>query len=375
MNLPIFKLEEFWKKYEFTAPYLLCASDAEALSLNELLALADSEMKEMWETLHLGYTETQGLPLLREEIAKLYTSIKPHQILTTAGAEEGIYCTMRSLLALGDHVIVVTPCYQSLETLPKSFGAEITTIALSPKNRWKLSLEDVQRAFQENTKLIILNYPHNPTGALLDKEVFEGIIDLAKVHDAYIFCDEMYRYLEINEQDRLPTMADAYEKGISLFGMTKPFGLAGLRIGWLASRDTDYLQKVADYKHYTSICNSATSELLAVIALRAKKTILAKNRKIMLDNLILLDQFFQRHSSSLRWTRPESGTIGLVELLLPVSIDDFAQELVEKTGVLIMPGSVFDMPGNFFRIGFGRKNFPDVLHHFENYIESCLCCN
>jgi len=375
MNLPIFKLEEFWKKHEFIAPYLLCASDAEALSLKELLNFADPEMKNIWENLLLGYTETQGLPLLREEIAKLYTSIKSNQILTTAGAEEGIYCTMRTLLVPGDHVIVVTPCYQSLETLPKSFGAEITVIALNPKNHWNLPLENVRRAFQANTKLLILNYPHNPTGALLAKEVFEGMITLARAHDAYIFCDEMYRYLEVNEQDRLPAMADAYEKGISLFGMTKPFGLAGLRIGWLASRDTNYMQKMADYKHYTSICNSATSEVLAVIALRAKKAILEKNRKIMLENLKLLDQFFERHSSSLRWIRPESGSIGLVELLLPVSIDEFAQELVERTGVLIMPGSVFDMPGNFFRIGFGRKNMPDALHHFENYLESYLCCN
>lgn len=369
MNIPAFKLEEFWKKYEFTAPYLLCCSDAESWKLNEILELADPESKKLWESLSLGYTESPGLPILRKEISHLYSSIDNDQVLTFAGAEEGIYCSMRTLVEPGDHVIVIDPCYQSLATLPQSFGADISRIALGSKNQWQLDLKEVETAFRSDTKLLILNYPHNPTGAVLTKEVFEGLIELARKRGAYIFCDEVYRYLEIDEAKRLPSIADAYEKGIALNVMTKAFGLAGLRIGWLATQDVDFLQKVGSYKLYTSICNSAPSEILALIALRAKDKILKRNRKVMLDNLKILDSFMKRHNDLLSWVPPQSGTMAVLELLLPVSIEKFSEELVEKMGVLIMPGNVFDLPGNFFRIGFGKKNMIEALDRFEQFLK------
>ena len=320
MKIPPFKLEEFWKKYEFTAPYLLCCSNAESWKLNEILELADPESKKLWESLSLEYTESPGLPILRQEIARLYSLINSDQILTLAGAEEGIYCSMRTLIEPGDHVIVIDPCYQSLATLPQSFGADISRIALGSKNQWQLDLEEVERAFRSDTKLLILNYPHNPTGAVLTKEVFEGLIELAREREAYIFCDEVYRYLEIDEAKRLPSIADAYEKGIALNVMTKAFGLAGLRIGWLATQDVDFLQRVGSYKLYTSICNSAPSEILALIALRSKDKILKRNRKVMLDNLKILESFMKRHQGLLSWVPPQSGTMAVLELLLPVSI-------------------------------------------------------
>ncbi len=196
-----FKLEEFFKKYEFTSPYLLCCSDAESWKLSEIAAMADAETKELWDSLHLGYTEPPGLPILREEIAKLYSQINSQQVLTLAGAEEGIYCSMRTLIKPGDHVIAIDPCYQSLKTLPESFGAEITSIQLSEKNGWRLSLDHLKKAFRHNTKLLVLNYPHNPTGSLLEREVFEGLIELARQHGSYVFCDEVYRSRRVYEAE------------------------------------------------------------------------------------------------------------------------------------------------------------------------------
>ena len=368
MKIKDFKLEEFWKKYEFSAPYLFCTSDVETWSLKELLTLADAESLNLWENLRLGYTESPGLPLLREEIAKLYSTINKNQVLTTAGGEEGIYCTMQSILSPGDHVVSISPCYQSLETIPEALGAEVTRITLDPRKKWKLDAEQVKGAFRPSTKLLILNCPHNPTGTLLDQHVYKLMVELARANDAYILSDEVYRYLEFDESKRLPAIADAYEKGMSLNVMTKAFGLGGLRIGWLASRDKGFLQKAGSYKLYTSICNSAPSEILALMALRARDIILNRNRKIMMDNLELLDRFFERHRSSLAWNRPESGTMAFPELLLPVSIEQFTEQLVEEAGVLIMPGSIFDFPGNFFRIGFGRKNMPEVLKRFEQFL-------
>ncbi len=368
MQLPPFKLEEFWKKYEFTAPHLFCSSDAESWKLQEILALADSEALALWENLSLGYTESPGYPLLRQEIAQLYSQIDQKQVLTFAGAEEGIYCTMRTLLEPGDHVIVIEPCYQSLLSLPQTFGADVTSVMLDSKKQWRLELEEVEKAFRPNTKLLILNFPHNPTGTVMGKEVLEGLVKLAKQRGTYIFCDEVYRFLEIDETKRLPSLADVYERGISLNVMTKAFGLAGLRIGWLATRDVDFLQRVGSYKLYTSICNSAPSEILALIALRAKETILKRNREVMLHNLNLLHAFMDRYQGVLSWVPPQSGTMAVIQLLLPIPVEQFAEDLVEKKGVLIMPGGVFDLPGNYFRLGFGKKNMSEVLELFEQYL-------
>jgi aspartate/methionine/tyrosine aminotransferase len=370
MNLPPFQLEEFWKKYEFTSPYLLCCSDAESWNLHEILALADSESRELWESLSLGYTESPGRPILRKEIAGLYSSIKSDQVLTFAGAEEGIYCLMRTLIQRGDHVIMIDPCYQSLGTLPQSFGADVSRVALRFENNWKLELEEVEKVWRPDTKLLILNYPHNPTGTLLEKEVFEGLIALARTSGAYVFCDEVYRYMEIDEAKRLPSIADSYEKGIALNVMTKAFGLAGLRIGWISTQDSGVLHNAGSYKLYTSICNSAPSEILAIIALRSKEILLERNRKIILENMSILDSFIERNKTALAWAAPESGTMTVLQLLLPVSVEKFCEELVEKTGVLIMPGSVFDLSGNFFRIGFGKKNMRQILSRFEQFLQT-----
>jgi len=370
MKIPPFKLEEFWKKYEFSSPYLLCCSDAESWKLHEILELVDPECKKLWDSLSLGYTESPGLPLLRKEIAKLYSQIDKEQVLTFAGAEEGIYCSMQALIEPGDHVIVIDPCYQSLKTLPETLGAHVTSILLDPKKGWQLEMSELKRAFLPTTKLLVLNCPHNPTGAILETEVFEGLIKLARKHGTYIFCDEVYRYLEIDERHRLPSIADAYEKGIALNVMTKAFGLAGLRIGWLATQNANFLQKAGSYKLYTSICNSAPSEILALIALRAKDKILKRNREIMLDNLEILASFMKRYQKVLSWDRPQSGTMGVVKLLLPIPIEKFAEELVKEMGVLIMPGSFFNLSGNFFRVGFGKKNMIEALDRFEQFLKS-----
>jgi aspartate/methionine/tyrosine aminotransferase len=368
MNIRPFKLEEFWKKYEFMAPYLLCCSDAETWSLEELVLMADADSKKLWQSLNLAYTEPPGHPVLRQEIASLYSSLKTEDVFTFAGAEEGIYCSMQVLVEPGDHVIVIAPCYQSLSTLPDTFGAKVTTIELKSENQWKLDLEDVKKAFQEDTKLLILNYPHNPTGTVLERSIQDELIKLARKNGTYIFCDEVYRYLEVDSALRLPSIVDEYEKGISLNVMTKSFGLAGLRIGWIATRDRGLLEDIGSYKLYTSICNSAPSEILAIIALRAKDVIIERNREILLMNLQILDEFMTRNKKYLSWVRPKGGTMATLKLLLPTSVEDFAEDLLEKQGVLIMPGSVFNLSGNFFRIGFGKKNMKAILERFESYL-------
>ncbi len=370
MNLPEFKLETYFAEWEFKAPHLLCCSDMQTIRMNELLNMADSSLLERWNSLSLGYTETKGDPELRREISQLYSYISQDEVLVCPGAEEAIYATFKALITSDDHVLVFTPCYESLQTIPESTGASVTAIPLSEENNWKIDLSLVRQSVRPNTKWIILNAPHNPTGAIPDRSTIDGLIEIAKECDAYIFCDEVYRYLEICEEDRLPPIVDLYEKGISCSVLSKAFGLSGLRIGWIACRNQKALDLAQGYKHYLSICNSAPSEVLGIIALRNRKSILSKNRALLLQNFNLLSECIESRRNVLSWIPPKGSCTGVVRLKSNESIDLFANRLVEQEGVLILPASVYNMKGNYFRIGFGRANFADSLKRFERFLES-----
>ena len=365
-----FKLEHFFARWEFTAPYLLCSSDLEALSLSELLALADAETSRLWQDLRLGYTETLGHPLLRREIAGLYEGVRPEDVLVFSGAQEPIFVAMSVLLGPGDHAVVVTPTYQSLYSIPRGVGADVTVVTLDPERGWALDLDRVARAVTPRTRVIALNVPNSPTGTLVSRATFASLVALARERGVALFCDEVYRGLEYDEADRLPAGVEAFEHGLSLGVMSKAFGLAGLRIGWIATRDAALLARLSAFKHYTTICNSGPSEILALMALRARAALLTRGREIIQGNLGHLDRFFADWRGTLEWARPRAGTIAFPHFVDGTSVDSLAAELVEKNGVLILPGSIFDWPGAHFRIGFGRRNLPEALARFEEFLDA-----
>jgi aspartate/methionine/tyrosine aminotransferase len=368
MTFEPFKLEHFFARWEFTAPYLLCSSDPEAVSLRELLALADEETSRLWQDLRLGYTETLGHPLLRREIAGLYDGVRPEDVLVFSGAQEPIFVAMSVLLSPGDHAIVVTPTYQSLYSIPRGVGADISLVSLDPERGWALDLDRVAAALTARTRVIALNVPNSPTGTLVSRATFASLVALARERGIALFCDEVYRWLEYDEAERLPAGVESFERGLSLGVMSKAFGLAGLRIGWIATRDADLRRRLAEFKHYTTICNSGPSEILALMGLRARAALVARTREIIQGNLARLDRFFADWRATLEWTRPRAGTIAFPRFADGTSIDALAAELVEKRGVLILPGSIFDWPGAHFRIGLGRKNMPEALERFEEFL-------
>jgi aspartate/methionine/tyrosine aminotransferase len=359
---PPFKIEEFWKKYEFSVPNLLCTSDAETFQLSEILSLADAECLHLWNDLHLGYTESKGKPLLRKEIAKQY-QVGEEGIVVFGGAEEAIFCTLNALISKQDHVVVLTPAYQSLKTVPEMIGADVSTVSLDDG---VLDLDKLRASIKSNTKAIVMNFPHNPTGALLDISTFKQVIEIAKSVDAFIVVDELYRYFELDESKRLPQIADAYRKGISINAMTKTYGLAGLRIGWVASQEKSFIEKVSSFKLYTTCCNSSTSEILAIIALRAKDQVLARNRQILLENFRLLEAFYERHLDFFEWIKPQAGPITLFKI--KGSAQKWVDDLIKQKGLLVMPGKVFDLSDDILRLGFGKKSFAKHLQVFEEYI-------
>jgi aspartate/methionine/tyrosine aminotransferase len=368
-----FALERYFARWEFSAEHLLCASDVEGYPMAELLDLAEPETRALWDGLRLGYTESTGHPLLRAEIASLYDTIGPDDVLTFAGAEEAVFCLMNVLLGPGDHAIVTWPGYQSLYEVGRAAGADITLHELREPAGWALDLGLLRRQVTPATRLIVVNAPHNPTGMLPDRATFDGLVAIAAESRAFLLLDEVYRGLEFDPADRLPAGADALPASISLGVMSKAYALAGLRIGWLATRDRDLLRRLAEFKDYTTICSSAPSEILAIIALRARDRVLDRSRGIIAANLERVDAFFEDWADRFSWVRPRAGSIGFPRLTVPgIWIDDWAAGLVEETGVLLLPGSQFAFPGNHFRLGFGRSDLPEALDRIETYAEKTL---
>ncbi len=373
MRIADFALERYFARWEFAVEHVLCASDLQGYPMADLLALADDETRALWNGLTLGYTESTGHPLLRREIAALYDGVEPDDVLVFAGAEEGIFCLMNVLLGPGDHAIVTWPGYQSLYEIGRAVGADMTLHELREETDWALDLDLLRRQVTPQTRLIVVNAPHNPTGMLPDRATFDGLVEIAEDAGAHLLMDEVYRFLEFDADDRLPAGADAMTRGVSLGVMSKSFAMAGLRIGWLATRDRDLLQRCAAFKDYTTICSAAPSEVLALIALRARETVLDRSRTIVGSNLERLDTFFADWADRFSWVRPRAGSVGFPRLTAPgVSIDDWAAGLVEDEGVLLLPGSQFGFGGNHFRLGFGRTDLPVALERLETYAARTL---
>jgi aspartate/methionine/tyrosine aminotransferase len=369
MKLPPFKLERYFAKYEFNTEYLLCSSDCEAMSIADLLALdADSAgAAEKFQNVWLGYTESLGSPALRNEISKIYKTIQPDEILVHTGAEEAIFLFMHAALKKNDHVIVHTPHYQSLSEVAKSIGCETCAWQAREENGWKLDVNELQDLIQLNTKAIILNTPHNPTGYLMSRSDFEAVNHFAQENGLFLFCDEVYRESEYEVSSRLPAACDMGEHAVSLGVTSKTYGLAGLRIGWIATKNKTIYEKMASLKDYTTICNSAPSEFLAEVALRIREKLIERNLGIIKSNLAIMDDFIARHSDLFSWVRPQAGSMGFPKLLQG-DVDDFCDKVVREAGVLLLLGTMYEDTANHFRVGLGRKNLPQAVERLEEYL-------
>jgi aspartate/methionine/tyrosine aminotransferase len=369
MRIADFALERYFARWEFAVRHLLCASDVEGYPMAELLAIADDETRALWEGLRLGYTESTGHPLLRAEIAAGYETLEPDDILVFAGAEEAIFCLSNVLLGPGDHAIVTWPGYQSLYEVGRAAGAQIGLHALREEDGWALDVDRLRRSLKPATKLVIVNAPHNPTGMLPTHDEWRALAELCAEAGVRLLADEVYRELEHDPADRLTAGADLFDRGISLGVMSKSYAMAGLRIGWLATRDRGLLERCAAFKDYTTICSSAPSEVLALIGLRARETVLARSRAIVAANLERIDRLFAERPDTLAWVRPRAGSVGFPRLLRGGPIDRFAAELVESEGVLLLPASAFGLGGDHFRLGLGRTDLPEAVERLEAYLD------
>jgi aspartate/methionine/tyrosine aminotransferase len=363
--LPPFALERFFARYEFAVRHVLGASDVEPMSLSELLALATADDRDAWDELRLGYTESAGHPALRTEIARLSGDLQPDDVLAFSGAEEGIFLAMHALLAPGDDAIVVVPAYQSLHEVARSVGARVITIPLDSRD-WSLDPQRVIDAITPRTRTVVINFPHSPTGAQLPRASLDALVARCERDGITLFSDEVYRLLEHDPAGRLPVVATLGERSASLGVLSKAFGLAGLRVGWIITRDRALRERLASLRDYTTICGSAPSELLGIIALRAADRVVARAREIVAGNLEALRAFCEQRPDRIRWVPPRAGSVAFPELV-GMDATEFVDRAVRETGVLAVPGELFgDGYRSHIRVGYGRRDMVEALERLED---------
>lgn len=370
MHLPDFKLERYFDRYEFNVPYLMCCSDCESFSVGEILEMDGDKAVDSFLNLRLGYTEARGNQELRHSIAGLYSTVGPDEVLVFSGAEEAIFIFMNVALSRGDHVIVQYPCYQSLFEVARAVGCEVTEWVIKEGDQgWETDLDNLTGCIRDNTRAIIINSPHNPTGYLLTRGEMETIVELARGRGILLFSDEVYRHLEYDAKDRLEAACDMYENAVSLGVMSKTYGLPGLRIGWIATKSAAVYKKMASFKDYTTICNSAPAEFLATAALKYRNKLAGRNLGIIRDNLALLDEFFAAHAELFYWPRPKAGPIAFPGLRWGGDVESFCRDLVREKGVLLLPSDCYEFGHRHFRLGFGRRNMAGGLEKLAEYVK------
>ncbi len=356
------------------AQHPLSESDVESLSLHELLALADDEMLDTWETAVLGASDAAGAQLLRREIKRQYLRLVEDNIVVTSGAEESVYLAMRVLLKPGDHIVAVWPGYQPHDAIAREIGVEVTHLPVRPMgHRWKhskhwmIDINELRAAIRHNTKLLITNFPHNPTGAQPTHEEFQEIAAVVAESGIRWVSDEASRELAYVFAERLPAAADISKHALSIGAMSESYAMAGARIGWVAGQDIDVVRAMLDYKAAITVRPNTPGELLSIIALRAKDRILARNLGIITSNLALASLFFKQHESVFDWTPPSAGSVGFPRLKKH-DADALAHALARDRGLQILPASLFGYPYSHFRLGLGRKNFPELLGQLGSYV-------
>ncbi|MDT8341947.1 MAG: aminotransferase class I/II-fold pyridoxal phosphate-dependent enzyme [Longimicrobiales bacterium] len=365
MTIEPFRLERFFAAHEFSTPHLLSVSDCESMTVAELLAL-EPGARQALERVWLGYTESRGGEALRGALAAAHPGLGPDDFLVHAGGVEVLLTVALASLEPGDHAVVQAPCYQAARSAPALAGARVSLWSGDVDRGWKPDLDALPTLLDRpRTRLLVVNTPHNPTGYHFTLDELRRILAAAESRGVRVLVDEAYRGAEYRDEDRLPPAATLSPTAGALGLLSKGFGLPGLRLGWLASRDHAFLDRVARVKDYTTICAPAPVEFLGALALRHREPILARSRGLLNGNLAALAAFMDRHRDRFRWMPPRAGSVCL-PLLRDGDAEAFCARAREQAGVLLAPGPLFDGERAAFRIGFGRAGFREGLAVLED---------
>jgi aspartate/methionine/tyrosine aminotransferase len=370
MKIKRFATEHFYEQYEFTTPYQLCNSDCETLTVSGLLEMAGRSLEDLG-ALTLGYTESQGNPALRKAIAAQYETVSDDDVMVLGTPVEGIFLVASALLEPSDEVIVLTPAYDALINMFEHIvGADrVRQWPFSASaDGWQLDFGMLEDLIGDKTRLLVINFPHNPTGYSPNRPGLETIMEIAEKHDLLIFSDEMYRGLNHSGMPAIPSMADIGTRAVVLSGLSKTHGLPGLRTGWLIAKDRALNAELKNWKFYTSICPPAPSEFLAETALSISEKLRRRSVEQIEANLELAAAFFKRWPDLFDWYAPRSGSTALVKMHVP-SLMRLSAQLAQEAGVLIHPATTLGSDDQHMRIGLGRKGFAAALEKFEMYLQ------
>ncbi|KAF2691731.1 PLP-dependent transferase [Lentithecium fluviatile CBS 122367] len=350
-----FSVEGWMDEHENKCQYNIAETCAASISIDQLRELSEAKDKDIFQVSKpLTYGAIRGSAALRTNLARLYSAksaspLPPENILTTPGAIQANYLAAYALVGPGDHVICHFPTYQSLYEVPKQLGAEVDLWKAKPESDWIPSIDDLKSLVKPNTKLIVINNPNNPTGAILKKSFLQQIIDVASEHNITILSDEVYRPIfhsitPLDNEFPPSILSMGYKNVIVTGSMSKAYALAGIRVGWVATRNPDIVEKIAQARHYTTISVSQLDEQVAAFALdqNTVHSLLARNIQLAKTNLALLDKFVTKNDDACEWVKPLAGTTAFVKFHRDgkaVDSVDFCKKLLEKTGVLFVPGS------------------------------------
>ncbi|MCB9130552.1 MAG: pyridoxal phosphate-dependent aminotransferase [Anaerolineales bacterium] len=369
MQIAPFGTEHFFARYEFTTPYQLCNSDCETLTVHDLLTLAGVSPDELGK-LSLGYTESLGHPQLRRMIAEMYDQVTSDDVVVLGTPVEGIYLAARAALDPGDEVIVLSPAYDALLNLFEHIvgAANVRRWEFTATDtQWCLDIERLRKLITPRTRMLVVNFPHNPTGYLPSREQLTELAAIADENNLTLFCDEMYFGLVHSGTPSIPSVAGLARRTVVLSGLSKTYGLPGLRTGWLVVPDSELRQSIVNWKFYTSICPPAPSEFLAMVALTVRDQLRARSVARIEQNLQLADAFFHRWPELFKWRRPMAGSVALVGMNVP-SVTAYASQLAQEAGVLILPAATLGTDDRYMRMGFGRAAFGEALEQFEAFL-------
>lgn len=358
-------------KWEVGAKYNIAETCVDSISIDQLFELTGENKQEFLQKMsarRLSYGDIEGMPELREGIASLYKTIKPENIIPVHGAAGANHHVFYSLIEPGDEVISIMPTYQQLYSIPESFDAKVKILQLTKDNGYLPDLDSLKELVSDKTKMICINNPNNPTGALMSEEILKEIVEIAKSADAWILCDEVYRHLT-QEDSYSPSIADLYEKGISVGSMSKVFSLAGLRLGWIATHDTKAIKSFLSHRDYNLISCGMIDEMIASIALKNKDKLLKRNLTIVRENLEILDNWVKQEKH-VNYIKPKAGTTALIYYDLDIPSVQFCEEMYKTTGAFVTPGDCFEMPQSM-RIGYayGKQDLINGLKAISEFIK------
>lgn len=370
MKIKPFAVEEWMNAWEVGAKYNIAETCVDSISMNDLFELTGEDKTEFLNRLcarRLSYGDIEGLPEFRKGVCGLYKTLNIENIVPTHGASGANHHVFYSLISPGDRVVSIMPTYQQLYSIPESYGADVQILHLSKENNYLPDLEKLRRLVTPETKMICINNPNNPTGALMSEQLLREIVEIARSADAWILCDEVYRHLS-QEDGWCPSIVDLYEKGISVSSMSKVFSLAGLRLGWIATHDMSVVKSCLSHRDYNLVSCGVFDEMLAAAALKHRDKLLERSRKIVRENLQILDDWVSSEPH-VSYVKPKAGTTALVYYDLDIPSYEFCEEMYKKTGAFVTPGDCFEVPHSM-RIGYayGKQDLIAGLKAISEYI-------